>query len=120
MRGAVLLVLLALASTPALAQSVEERCMFFSGTADSIKRASAVEESQEALRGVIDKWRTENAISGPITEAPQRPEPKPYWRGSISPDLFLTPDVVTDTAYTLCWKGVISPVVCTSGTRVCW
>ena len=37
-----------------------------------------------------------------------------------SPDLFLAPDVITDSAYTVCWKGVVSPVVCTSGAKVCW
>jgi hypothetical protein len=36
------------------------------------------------------------------------------------PGLFLPPDVVTDASYTLCWKGVVSPVVCTSGTKLCW
>jgi hypothetical protein len=28
--------------------------------------------------------------------------------------------VITDTSYTLCWRGVVSPVVCTSGAKVCW
>jgi hypothetical protein len=27
---------------------------------------------------------------------------------------------VSDSAYTLCWKGVVSPVVCTSGAKLCW
>jgi len=97
-----------------------ERCLYFSSTADAIRKASAAEESQQELRESIDKWKLENGISGPVTETPQRPEPKPYWRGSISEDLFLTPDIVSDTSYTLCWKGVVSPVVCTSGSMVCW
>jgi len=28
--------------------------------------------------------------------------------------------VVTPKSYTVCWHGVISPVVCTSGAKVCW
>ncbi len=107
---------------PAVAQEQPplERCIFFSSTADSIKKGRAAEESQEELRESIDKWKLENGISGPVTETPQRPEPKPYWRSSISEDLLLTPDIISDTAYTLCWKGVVSPVVCTSGSMVCW
>jgi hypothetical protein len=27
---------------------------------------------------------------------------------------------VTAKSYTVCWKGVVSPVVCTSGAKVCW
>jgi hypothetical protein len=117
---AVLAVQLPLAAAAQEPQEPLERCLFFSGTSDSIRKASAVEESLEGLREVIDKWKLENGIVGPVTETPQRPEPKPYWRSSISEDLFLTPDIVSDTAYTLCWKGVVSPVVCTSGSKVCW
>ena len=32
----------------------------------------------------------------------------------------LKPDVVTAKSYTVCWKGVVSKVVCTSGAKVCW
>jgi hypothetical protein len=107
---------------PAAAQEQPplERCLFFSSTADSIKKARAAEESQQELRESIDEWKLENGISGPVTETPQRPEPKPYWRSSISEDLLLTPDIVSGTAHTVCWKGVVSPVVCTSGSMVCW
>ena len=28
------------------------------------------------------------------------------------------PDVVSDSACTICWTGVVSPVVCTSGAKV--
>jgi hypothetical protein len=27
---------------------------------------------------------------------------------------------LSDSAYTICWTGVVSPVVCTSGAKVCW
>ena len=81
---AVLAVQLPLAAAAQEPQEPLERCMFFSGTSDSIRKASAVEESLEGLREVIDKWKPENGIVGPVTETPQRPEPKPYWRSSIS------------------------------------
>ena len=124
MRLSLLLILFAAQLPTYVAAQVPQeplkRCLIFSGTADSIRKARAVEESLEGLREAIDKWKLENGIVGPVTETPQRPEPRPYWRSSISEDLFLTPDIISDTAYTLCWKGVVSPVVCTSGTKVCW
>lgn len=123
MRTGLLLALLAV-QLPSQAAAQEPpplaRCLFFSGTADSLRKSRAVEDSLEGLRAAIDQWKAERGIVGPVTETPQRPEPKPYWRSSISEELFLVPDVISDTAYTLCWKGVVSPVVCTSGTKVCW
>ena len=38
-------------------------------------------------------------------------KPQPYWRDSVSAELYLKPDVVTAKSYTVCWKGVVSPVV---------
>ena len=31
---------------------------------------------------------------------------------------YFQPDVVCDFAYTICWTGVVSPVVCISGIRL--
>ena len=83
-------------------------------------KKNAVEKSLKSLREAIDKWKTDNNVTGPVTETPHKPTPNPYWRSSISPHLLLPPDVVSDSAHTICWKGVVSPVVCTSGARVCW
>jgi len=94
--------------------------MYFSGTSDAIVKSGAVEGSLESLREAIDKWKAENGVTGPVSETAQKPQLHPYWRSEISPHLFLQPDVVTDAAYTICWKGVVSPVVCTSGAKLCW
>jgi hypothetical protein len=94
--------------------------MFFSGTADALVKSNAVEGSLESLREAIDKYKAENGVTGPTNETAEKPRPHPYWRSEISPHLFLPPDTVTDQTYTLCWKGVVSPVVCTSGTKLCW
>jgi hypothetical protein len=96
------------------------RCMFFSGTADALVKSNAVEGSLQSLREAIDKYKAENGVTGPTSETAQKPRPHPYWRSEISPHLFLPPDTVSDQAYTLCWKGVVSPVVCTSGAKLCW
>lgn len=118
MRFGLLFALLALQlAMPAAAQ---QRCLFFAGTADSLRKSRAVEDSLEALREAIDKWKAENGVTAPVTETAEKPNPHPYWRSTVSSDLFLPPDVVSDTAYTICWKGVVSPVVCTSGSKICW
>lgn len=104
---------------PASAQE-GTRCLVFTGTADSLGKTKAVAGSIASLREAIDKWKKDNAITGPVTETADKPTPHPYWRSTISPELMLPPDVVSDTSYTLCWKGVVSPVVCSSGARVCW
>jgi hypothetical protein len=96
------------------------RCLVFSGTADAIQRQKAIEDSQTSLNDAIAKWKVDNKVSDGVSIKPDKPAPHPYWRSAVSPDLFYAPDVVTDTSYTLCWRGVVSPVVCTSGAKVCW
>jgi hypothetical protein len=97
-----------------------DRCLVFSGTADALGKQKAVDDSRISLQGAIAKWKTDNQVADPVSVIADKPAPHPYWRSAISPDLFLAPDVITDSAYTVCWKGVVSPVVCTSGAKVCW
>jgi hypothetical protein len=122
MRPSLLLAVVAVAcwvvSFPVSAQLT--RCMYFSGTADALIKPNAVDESLKSLREAIDKWKAETGLTGPVNQTAQKPQPVPYWRSEVQPDLFLPPDVVSDATYTLCWKGVVSPVVCTSGAKVCW
>jgi hypothetical protein len=80
----------------------------------------SIGHARAALHETITAWKAKNAITGTVRETPEKPEPHPYWRSAVSPDLFLTPDVVTTSDYTICWKGVISKAVCTSGTKLCW
>ncbi len=122
MRRSLLLALVALACwvMPFPVPAQFTRCMYFSGTADALIKSNAVDASLKSLREAIDKWKAETGVAGPVSETAQKPQPVPYWRSEVRPDLFLPPDVVSDAAYTLCWKGVVSPVVCTSGTKLCW
>ncbi|MGH6824797.1 hypothetical protein [Methyloceanibacter sp.] len=122
MRRSLLLALVAFACwvMPFPASAQLTRCIYFSGTADALIKSKAVDASQKSLREAIDKWKGETGVTGPVSETAQKPRPVPYWRSEVDPSLFLPPDVVSDTAYTLCWKGVVSPVVCTTGAKVCW
>jgi hypothetical protein len=122
MRRSLLLALVALICRvmPLPVSAQFSRCMYFSGTADALIKSNAVDESQKSLRKAIDKWKAETGVTGPVSETAEKPRPVPYWRSEVDPSLFLPPDEVSDTAYTLCWKGVVSPVVCTTGAKVCW
>jgi hypothetical protein len=118
--GLLLMVVAAICGLPIPASAALPRCLYISGTADALRKAKAVEDSLVALQDAITKWKTDNAITGAVKQTAQKPEPHPYWRSTVSPELVLPPDAVTDTTYTLCWKGVVSPVVCTSAAQVCW
>jgi hypothetical protein len=94
-------------------------CSQLAGTADGWNQPVAVDAAQAALAGAISDLEVKNKIAKMSITA-MRAEPMPYWRNKVAEDLFLKPDVVTPKSYTVCWKGVISKVVCTSGAKVCW
>jgi hypothetical protein len=94
-------------------------CSKFIGTADGWDKADALSGAQAALAGAIAEFKTKNKAAV-LSVSAMRAKPQPYWRESVSADLFVKPDVVTSKSYTVCWHGVVSPVVCTSGAKVCW
>jgi hypothetical protein len=49
-----------------------------------------------------------------------RAKPQPYWRSEVWDELYYKPDIVKSNSYTVCWRGVVSPYVCTSGAKACW
>lgn len=105
----------ALAITPA----AFAKCLGIAGTADAVDKAAAVQRSQEAVAEEVAAWKAKNGVRN-VSYRPMYAKPNPYWRDSVSRDLYLKPDVRTARYHTTCWRGVVSPVVCTSGTRVCF
>jgi hypothetical protein len=101
------------------AGATENQCVMISGTADGMAKQKAIEASRSSLEEAITQWESKNGVAAVDVKA-AKPEPRPYWRSSVRPFLVLTPDEISDRAYTICWQGVISPVVCTSGAEVCW
>jgi hypothetical protein len=93
-------------------------CSKFMGTADGWDKPDALSGAQAALAGAISDFKAKT--KGAITVSAMRATPQPYWRDSVAPELYVKPDVVTAKSYTVCWHGVVSPVVCTSGAKVCW
>lgn len=111
--------MLSLCVTSASHAQAFRACVMVSGTDDGVALETAVAGSREALENAIVDWRRQNPGLNPVRSA-ARPKPNPYWRDSVSPDLYFKPDIVDPGTYTICWRGVVSPVVCTSGARLCY
>jgi hypothetical protein len=94
-------------------------CLGFSGTADGIDKATAVTRAQDAVAQAISDYKKVKKIRS-VSVSAMRATPQPYWRSSVSQDLFQKPDIVRSDSYTICWSGVVSPYVCTSGAKACW
>jgi hypothetical protein len=94
-------------------------CVGLSGTADGFDHQTAVDRAQAALAEAITDLKTQKRVSK-VSISAMRAKPQPYWRDSVSSNLYQKPDIVTSKSYTICWSGVISPSVCTSGAKVCW
>jgi len=78
-----------------------------------------VSRAQSALAEAIADLKSQKHIHS-VSVTAMRAKPQPYWRDSVNPDLYQKPDVVTSKSHTICWTGVVSPTVCTSGAKVCW
>jgi hypothetical protein len=122
MRLSILLALMAALSwsTPCTIAAAQTQCVSFSDTIDGVNKDRAVEKSLKSLDEQIEKWKADNGVTGSVTVTAEKPQPHPFWRSSVPSYALIPPDVVSDSAYTICWTGVVSPVVCTSGARVCW
>lgn len=94
-------------------------CVGLSGTADGVNKVTAVSRSQNAVNEAINEYKAAKRL-GATTVRPMRVKPQPYWRDSVSDHLFQKPDIVTSRSHTICWSGVVSPFVCTSGAKLCW
>ena len=91
----------------------------FSGTADGFDQETGVSRAQLALSDAIAEYKKQKRL-GAITVTAMRAKPQPYWRDSVWDELYYKPDIVKSNSYTICWHGVVSPYVCTSGAKVCW
>lgn len=99
--------------------TAQARCATVFATDDGLHKAMALKASLAALEQEIQAVKAKRGVSQ-ATVSPVRPTPKPYWRDRVTADLYQKPDVVSSRAHTTCWRGVVSPSVCTSGAKVCW
>lgn len=99
--------------------TAEARCVGISGTADGWDKRTAVSRAQasiaESVAGIKSQYRVRY-----VSLRPRRMKPQPYWRDQVTADLYAKPDVVTRQTHTVCWRGVVSPFVCTAGALACF
>lgn len=103
----------------AYSTTAQAGCVGLNGTADGMNKRTAVARSQNALATAIQEYKASKRIQS-VSISPMRPRPQPYWRDTVSANLYQKPDIVTGTSHTICWSGVVSPSVCSSGARICW
>jgi hypothetical protein len=125
-RGSVL-ALTAASFCMALGAPAKAGCIGLSGTADGFDKETAVSRAQLALADYVKEYKAAKHLSA-VKVSAMRAKPQPYWRDSVSDDQLCLgincgiykPDIVNARSYTICWHGVVSPYVCTSGAKVCW
>ena len=96
-------------------------CQVVNGTQDGGNKQRAVEKSRATLEDAIAAMKKRPGW-GTASVTPVRVRATPLWkmvRTSVPKDAYLRPDVVSDRAYTVCWEGVYSPAVCSSGAKLC-
>ncbi len=102
-------------------RGADAACQVINGTQDGGNKQRAVEKSRATLEeAIVDAQRRYGWKN--ISVTPVKVRATPLWkmvRTSVPKDAYLHPDVVSSRAYTVCWEGVISPVVCSSGARIC-
>jgi hypothetical protein len=119
--------LIAAAFCLVLSAPTQAGCIGLSGTADGFDKETAVSRAQLALADYVKEYKAAKHLSA-VNVSAMRASPQPYWRSSVSENQFCfgincgiyKPDIVNAHSHTMCWHGVVSPYVCTSGARVCW
>jgi len=82
----------------------------------------AVQTSQAlALQSAYNVQRARGWSSVSLSPHPVAGDPfwKAVWPNGVPPKARLEPDIVTAHFYTTCFRGVVVPFVCTTGSSVC-
>ena len=77
-------------------------CNKLMGTADGWDKRDALSGAQAALAEAVAEFKKGK---GAVTVSAMKAKPQPYWRESVSAELYVKPDVVTAKSYTVCWNG---------------
>jgi hypothetical protein len=72
------------------AGSVQASCVGLSGTADGFDMQTAVSPAKIALADYFKQYKADRHL-GAITVKHLHAHPQPYWRSSVSSDLFYPP-----------------------------
>jgi hypothetical protein len=97
-------------------------CELVTATHSAPTRVKAVQTSQAlALQSAYNVQRKRGWSSVSLSARPVAGDP--FWKAvrpnGVPPRARLQPDIVTAQFYTTCFRGVVVPFVCTTGSSVC-
>jgi hypothetical protein len=100
----------------------EAECELVTATHSAPTRVKAVQTSQAlALQSAYNVQRKRGWSSVSLSARPVAGDP--FWKAvrpnGVPPRARLQPDIVTAQFYTTCFRGVVVPFVCTTGSSVC-
>ena len=100
----------------------EAGCELVTATHSAPTRVKAVQTSQAlALQSAYNVQRKRRWSSVSLSARPVAGDP--FWKAlrpnGVPPRARLQPDIVTAQFYTTCFRGVVVPFVCTTGSSVC-
>jgi hypothetical protein len=103
-------------------QPAEAGCELVTATHSAPTRVKAVQTSQAlALQSAYNVQRKRGWSSVTLSARPVAGDP--FWKAvrpnGVPPRAKLQPDIVTARFYTTCFRGVVVPFVCTTGSSVC-
>ena len=103
-------------------QPAEAGCELVTATHSAPTRVKAVQTSQAlALQSAYNVQRKRGWSSVSLSARPVAGDP--FWKAvrpnGVPPRAKLQPDIVTAQFYTTCFRGVVVPFVCTTGSSVC-
>jgi hypothetical protein len=113
--GAVMLAI----SAPASAKAA---CYVVSRTNDGLSKPTAIAASRASFDAGLQGYKRRRGWRRITSVRARRVRPDPLWkavRTSVPRSALLPPAVWSRRHYTICWTGVVSPVVCTTGALVC-
>ena len=116
-----MLILAALFFVLAAPHNADAACQVVNGTQDGGNKQRAVEKSRATLEDAIVAMKKRPGWAN-ASVTPVKVRAIPLWkmvRTSVPKDAYLRPDVISGRAYTVCWEGVYSPAVCSSGAKLC-
>jgi hypothetical protein len=103
-------------------QPAEAGCELVTATHSAPTRVKAVQTSQAlALQSAYNVQRKRGWSSVSLSARPVAGDP--FWKAvrphGVPARARLQPDIVTAQFYTTCFRGVVVPFVCTTGSSVC-
>ncbi len=103
-------------------QPADAACYVVSRTNDGLTKSGAIAESRGAFDNDLSSYKRKRGWRRITSVRARRVKPDPLWkmvRTSVPRSMILKPESRNARHHTVCWPGVVSPVVCTTGAVVC-